>query len=228
MAIDDNFERDAVEGLIEYVEEIKPFHCKIAEVLVEYIYTDEISVTISDNMNSVLDIAVNGFTLGCSDAYDTGGYDFFAGNVPITDSIENINLTNNSIIFDNVDLTSRYPSSKEVEILESTDNDGNYTVLSSAFNGTETEVFLSPSLTSGTLDGVITSYIDDTLNLPLSNYDTSSDPSCDIEALGSPQGGKMATTFTEDLNIEVIAIDLLGGEFDVDLFDDLTGDGFDL
>lgn len=41
---------DPVQGLVDYILEIKPFHTKIIEVLVEYVHSDDVSVSIEDNI----------------------------------------------------------------------------------------------------------------------------------------------------------------------------------
>jgi len=47
---------DPVAGLVSYVEEIKPYHSKIIEVLVEYIHTDCIDVTITEDFELALGV----------------------------------------------------------------------------------------------------------------------------------------------------------------------------
>ncbi|MGI0075811.1 MAG: hypothetical protein ACREAU_00200, partial [Nitrosopumilaceae archaeon] len=42
---------DPVEGLVQYVLDIKPYHTKIIEVLVEYLHTDPLNVTILDELD---------------------------------------------------------------------------------------------------------------------------------------------------------------------------------
>lgn len=42
------FRIDPTEGFSQYVREVKPFHTKILETLVEYVYTDEVNVTITE------------------------------------------------------------------------------------------------------------------------------------------------------------------------------------
>ena len=39
---------DPIQGLIDYVQDIKPYHTKVFETLVEYVYTDMINVKITD------------------------------------------------------------------------------------------------------------------------------------------------------------------------------------
>ena len=39
---------DPIDGLIRYVSEIKPFHSKIIEVLTEYVYSEDVDITISE------------------------------------------------------------------------------------------------------------------------------------------------------------------------------------
>lgn len=47
---------DPIDGLIQYVNEIKPYHSKIIEVLTEYVYEEDINVTLSES--SVLDVGI--------------------------------------------------------------------------------------------------------------------------------------------------------------------------
>ena len=43
------FNKDAVQGLIDYVQEIKPYHTKLLDVLVEYTHTEPVRVSIAEN-----------------------------------------------------------------------------------------------------------------------------------------------------------------------------------
>lgn len=46
---------DPTEGLIRYVNAAKPYHTKLLDVLVEYVYTDKVSVTVKDNLSWVIE-----------------------------------------------------------------------------------------------------------------------------------------------------------------------------
>lgn len=43
-------ELDPVQGLVEYVEDVKPYHTKIIEVLVEYVFTETVNVSITESL----------------------------------------------------------------------------------------------------------------------------------------------------------------------------------
>lgn len=45
------FRIDPTEGLLQYVQAVKPFHSKVLDVFVEYIYTEPLTVTMSDRVN---------------------------------------------------------------------------------------------------------------------------------------------------------------------------------
>jgi len=45
-------QQDPVQGLVDYVSDIKPFHSKIIEILVEYIHEDSVKVTINDELST--------------------------------------------------------------------------------------------------------------------------------------------------------------------------------
>ena len=47
---------DPVQGLIDYVLEIKPYHTKIMEVLVEYVHSDNVDVTIIEDFQLQIDM----------------------------------------------------------------------------------------------------------------------------------------------------------------------------
>lgn len=46
---------DPIQGLVDYVSDIKPFHTKIFEVLFEYIYTDNVNTTVVDTLVMTID-----------------------------------------------------------------------------------------------------------------------------------------------------------------------------
>jgi len=45
---------DPIQGLVDYVAEIKPYHTKVVEVLIEYVHADNIDVTIDEQLNFLL------------------------------------------------------------------------------------------------------------------------------------------------------------------------------
>ena len=47
---------DPVQGLVDYVLDIKPYHTKIVEVLIEYVYNEFVDVTILEDMQTKIDI----------------------------------------------------------------------------------------------------------------------------------------------------------------------------
>lgn len=49
--------RDPLEGFIEYVKNVKPYHTKILEIIVEYQYSDIVNITISEKLS--MDIHLN-------------------------------------------------------------------------------------------------------------------------------------------------------------------------
>ena len=62
--------RDPVQGLIDYVKDVKPFHTKILEVWVEYIYGDAVNGTIVDEMRMEVDIAFDRARKYCKYGWD--------------------------------------------------------------------------------------------------------------------------------------------------------------
>lgn len=51
------FSVDPTEGFVQYAQTIKPYHSKILEVLVEYIYTENINVTLKEKVKWKFDIS---------------------------------------------------------------------------------------------------------------------------------------------------------------------------
>lgn len=48
---------DPIQGLVDYVYEIKPYHSKIFEVLFEYVYADVVKTTVTDVLELSMDLA---------------------------------------------------------------------------------------------------------------------------------------------------------------------------
>lgn len=68
--------RDPVQGLVDYVLDIKPFHTKILEVWVEYIYNDPINATVKDELDWEIYIDFDQLP-GCRYGWDTTPWDMF-------------------------------------------------------------------------------------------------------------------------------------------------------
>ena len=77
--------RDPVQGLVDYVLDVKPFHTKILEVWVEYIYNDLIHATIKDELDWEIYIDFDRMT-SCKYGWDTSPWDQF-WNVKSQDEI---------------------------------------------------------------------------------------------------------------------------------------------
>lgn len=68
--------RDPVQGLVDYVLDVKPFHTKILEVWVHYIHTDLINATVKDRLAWEIFIDLERLT-GCKYGWDTSPWDMF-------------------------------------------------------------------------------------------------------------------------------------------------------
>jgi len=99
---------DPVQGLIDYVLDIKPYHTKIVEVLIDHVGSDTVNVIIEDRQQLDVDILfLDDFyeVPLCDDGYGTRSFGS-SRNFPITSpnpgiSIENypaINTTTNAVI----------------------------------------------------------------------------------------------------------------------------------
>lgn len=100
-------ELDPVQGLIDYVQDVKPFHSKVVEVLIEYVYEESIEVTITDELSMDIGLAYNTSQppqFACLDGYGlvpyggTEGWPILNPNVTglNTDFPYGFNLTDNS------------------------------------------------------------------------------------------------------------------------------------
>lgn len=54
-----SFSKEPIQGLIEYIHEIKPYHTKLLDVFVQYLYQEDLKVTMSERLQ--IDIGL-GFT----------------------------------------------------------------------------------------------------------------------------------------------------------------------
>ena len=70
---------DPIQGLIDYVEDIKPYHTKIIEVMIEYVYDDKTAGTVRDAVEftwgpskfpATVDIGLNGLCVAPLSAQD--------------------------------------------------------------------------------------------------------------------------------------------------------------
>lgn len=68
--------RDPVQGLVDYVLDVKPFHTKILEVWVEYIYNDPLHAMISDRLDWEIYFDFEQQP-GCRYGWDTTPWDWF-------------------------------------------------------------------------------------------------------------------------------------------------------
>jgi hypothetical protein len=53
-------ELDPVQGLVDYIEDIKPYHSKVIEILTEYVYNEAIDVTMTDSLHLQIDMVYPG------------------------------------------------------------------------------------------------------------------------------------------------------------------------
>ena len=70
-------ELDPVQGLVDYVLDIKPYHTKIVEVLIEYVYGENVNVTVLDEVHLKLDFYTpfDEFAVNSCGGYDTRAFD---------------------------------------------------------------------------------------------------------------------------------------------------------
>lgn len=129
---------DPVQGLIDYVLTIKPYHTKIIEVLEELIHTDYLYVNMSDKINFCINFGIP--NLNTMFAYD----------------IIDISLSNNSITVNN-SVDSLIYIGQRISIEFSNHNNGHYYVKLITYDEINniTEIELENNLISNDIDGKI-------------------------------------------------------------------------
>jgi hypothetical protein len=94
---------DPTQGLIQYVQAVKPYHTKIMDVLVEYVYTETISTTVQERWNWIKEDGTPGITFidgttlqaralpyaASTPAINVATYDAVAGGVGYLDGVYN-------------------------------------------------------------------------------------------------------------------------------------------
>lgn len=178
---------DPIQGLIDYVQDIKPYHTKIFETLVEYVYTDFVNVSIVDvnvlDTNLLQQDALNPTVIennGTDTSVPTSiteAFDFFvtAPALAPTQTIVDVSTTNNTVSFTgNVSLfpTTLIPlvfglnyvrRGDILTITGSSGNNGTYDVLSVGYNsGTNQTIVTLNTLPSSTSGGSATFFQTDT------------------------------------------------------------------
>lgn len=107
---------DPIEGLIGYVQDIKPYHTKVFETLVEYVYTDYINVNIVDrNVLAIGMIQTDALNPTINEDSDlavpsiiTEMFDFFiTAPIPTVEPIASSDLPNGILYFTG-DITSNF------------------------------------------------------------------------------------------------------------------------
>jgi hypothetical protein len=82
-----------LKGLVDYVNDIKPYHTKILEVLIEYVYQDRIKAIVIDNHTLVIDTTfpeANLTQVNPCGGYDSMPYDSTGRHILITPSISEV------------------------------------------------------------------------------------------------------------------------------------------
>lgn len=150
---------DPIQGLVDYVTDIKPFHTKIFQVLFEYVYTDMVNATVNDTLN----LFINDNQTYITSAIDPSlqNPSGIAANSFWYNSISNIlylrgNYLNPlfEINSNTIHLFGDYTSLFVVGFIfnisgTGTSNDGDYIITSTTFDGTQTLLNVAPSNVNG-------------------------------------------------------------------------------
>lgn len=154
---------DPISGLINYVTDIKPYHTKIFETLVEYVYTDSVAVTITDSEQwTIVSAPVDADDITITEFVETLA---FGWDSNYTYAIDGMTATNEILVSGNIaTVTKQYDF---VTITgASSDNGGyqvacvtfdpNYTDVSHTTPTPQTIITLTPTPTSTITSGTLT------------------------------------------------------------------------
>ena len=131
---------DPVQGLVDYVLDAKPYHTKIAEVQIGYVYAENVNVTITDKLSWVIDFATNE---DIPVAYDCGfGVGPYGGSTPDQTPIATVSVdpvANQFIVLG--DQTATFPAGTGIRALGAdSHNYGSFTVYTSYVDGPDTVI----------------------------------------------------------------------------------------
>jgi len=127
---------DPVQGLVDYILEIKPYHTKIVEVLVEYIQVDPINVTVTENIDLCINLGIP--NVDSRYIFPILGVDTIANTFTVSG-----------------DQTPSLFVGMVTQVFGSTLNDNKYTITSTLFDGTNTIIWVSSNIPDTTIDGQI-------------------------------------------------------------------------
>lgn len=155
---------DPIQGLIDYVQNIKPYHTKVFETLVEYIYTDFVNVNIVDvNILGIGELAVDNLnpTIIENNGSDTSvptsiteAFDFFsvAPSLAPAKTIVLANASNNTITFTG-NILNLVELGDILNITGSTGNNGNYDVLNVGYSPGANQTVVTLNTLSNSIAG---------------------------------------------------------------------------
>ena len=172
--------KDPVQSLVDFAQDIKPYHTKIVEVLVDYIYSETMNVSVEDRADWLIDTEFDYHQAFCDNGF--GVPEWGGPNIPVLDrtvdgqllvdtnndptlSIMIVNITNTNVIHvvgklpnDVVveDLAYLFPAGTKFDVTSSFGNDGRWMSDGALYNST-----------THTTQIIVSSIITDSLELPL-------------------------------------------------------------
>jgi hypothetical protein len=166
------FRIEPTQGFVDYVTATKPYHTKILDVLVEYVYAEDLNVTITDRISWIME-----FTRPDTEVVYSCGYGFIWDPLPtlgtpdsivapviIEESTADIPAPFYPIIdvqpvYETFtvagDVTTIFPAGKTFTVQGSTGNNGSWTVASSVFTINGTIITVTGNITNAVIDGTI-------------------------------------------------------------------------
>ncbi|KKN22055.1 hypothetical protein LCGC14_0919170 [marine sediment metagenome] len=124
--------RDPIEGLIQFVQEYKPFHTKIIEILVTQVTSDDLDVSFEEDFRMLIDVNLNRFDPACPTGFGELPWDSLADSPPYF----NIPIVGADSALETLDVAGDrrdlFDVGRTFAVSGSTGNDGSFQVLSSS------------------------------------------------------------------------------------------------
>lgn len=135
------FRIDPTQGFVEYVQTVKPYHTKIVETLVEFVWTEAINVSVIENW----DWEINITTPPIPTTYDCG---------PVVQILSSDSVLNTFVVPGNY--TTLLVPGSTFNVVNSSSNNKEYSVTSSSYLAGNTTISVSGSVLTTTInDGSI-------------------------------------------------------------------------
>lgn len=136
--------KDPISGIVDFTQDIKPYHTKIIEVLVDYIYEETMKASIGEEFNLEVDVDIDHHVDYCTEGYGVPAWGSHY-SIPLDNTVDGTIVLSNSYVFNIIDVirpnalvvagdqTLHFSDGVVLSIVNSFANDGTWKVLSSTY-----------------------------------------------------------------------------------------------